>query len=115
MDSDVRVRPSHAESFVSQGREASGSRVIDMFHTCSYAVSMSRMIQVRNVPEQLHATLKARAALSGQSLSDYLLAELRRVAERPSLEEMRSRLASRRPVRPRVSPARAVREERSRR
>jgi plasmid stability protein len=70
------------------------------------------MIQVRNVPEPLHATLKARAALAGQSLSDYLLAELRRVALRPTLAEIRQRLATRRAVRPRVSPAEAVRAER---
>lgn len=73
---------------------------------------MKRMIQVRNVPAELHATLKARAALAGQSLSDYLLAELRRVAQRPTTEELRRRLATRLPVRPRVSPARAVRAER---
>jgi len=86
-----------------------------MFSTCFYARSMSRMIQVRNVPDQLHATLKARAALAGQSLSEYLLAELRRVAQRPTPEELRQRLATRRAVRPRVSPARAVRAERRRR
>lgn len=73
---------------------------------------MSRMIQVRNVPDQLHASLKARAALAGQSLSDYLLAELRRVAARPTPEELRRRLATRRAVKPRVPPARAVRAER---
>lgn len=73
------------------------------------------MIQIRNVPSDLHATLKARAALAGQSLSEYLLRELRRVAERPSREELFTRLASRTPVRPRVSPARAVRQERERR
>jgi len=83
-----------------------------MFNTCSYAYSMSRMIQVRNVPDDLHATLKARAALAGQSLSDYLLAELRRVAQRPTTAELRRRLATRRPVRLRVPPARAVRAER---
>jgi plasmid stability protein len=73
------------------------------------------MIQIRNVPDRLHRTLKARAAMAGMSLSDYLLAELRRVAERPTMEEMRDRLASRQPVRPRVSPSRAVRAERDRR
>jgi antitoxin FitA len=41
------------------------------------------MIQIRNVPERLHRKLKSRAALEGKSLSDYLLAELRHVAERP--------------------------------
>jgi len=73
------------------------------------------MIQIRNVPDDLHRTLKARAALVGMSLSDYLLREVRRAAERPSPEELRSRLRERPPVRLRVKPARAVRAERDRR
>ncbi len=77
-----------------------------------YAKSMSKMIQIRNVPDKLHGALKSRAALSGMSLSDYLLAEMQRVAQRPTIEEIRGRLASRRPVRPRVAPVRAVRAER---
>jgi plasmid stability protein len=73
------------------------------------------MIQVRNVPEALHATLKARAALAGQSLSDYLLAELRRVALRPTPAELRQRLLTRSPIQPRQSPASCLRAERKRR
>lgn len=73
---------------------------------------MSKMIQLRNVPDDLHRRLKARAALEGKSLSDYLLDEVRRAAERPTISELRSRLASRTPVKPRVVPARAVRAER---
>ena len=72
------------------------------------------MIQIRNVPDELHRRLKARAALEGMSLSDYLLREVRRVAERPSLAELRARLAERHPVRTRVKPARALRAERDR-
>ena len=53
---------------------------------------MSGMIQIRNVPDALHRRLKARAAMAGMSLSDYLLREIRHVAERPSMEEMRARL-----------------------
>jgi plasmid stability protein len=75
---------------------------------------MSRMIQLRHVPDDLHRTLKARAALEGLSLSDYLLREVRRVAERPSLDDLRRRLARRSPVVTRVTPARAVRAERNR-
>jgi plasmid stability protein len=73
---------------------------------------MSKMIQLRNVPEALHRKLKARAALEGMSLSEYLLGEVRRAAERPSLIELRQRLAQRTPVKPSVSPAQALREER---
>jgi len=70
------------------------------------------MIQLRNVPEGLHRTLKARAALAGMSLSDYLVAEIRRVAERPTIAELRERMESRAPVNSRVPAADAVREER---
>lgn len=56
---------------------------------------MSKMIQIRNVPEKLHRTLKARAAEAGQTLSDYLLLELRDAAMRPSPAEMRVRLEGR--------------------
>ena len=73
------------------------------------------MIQIRNVPEGLHREFKARAARAGMSLSDYLLDELRQAAERPSVEEMRARLASRPPVELSMSSADAVRAERDRR
>ena len=76
---------------------------------------MSKMIQIRNVPDALHRKIKSRAALEGISLSDYLLRELCAVAERPSVAELRERLASRPPVRPRTKPVRAVAEERNRR
>jgi plasmid stability protein len=73
------------------------------------------MIQLRNVPDQLHHKLKARAALEGVSLSDYLLAEIQRAAERPTLTELRQRLRSRSRVTPAVAPAKAVRDERDQR
>jgi plasmid stability protein len=72
------------------------------------------MIQIRNVPEVLHRRLKARAALAGMSLSDYLLRELREVAERPTLEDLRARVERRAAVTPSVAPAEAVRAERDR-
>jgi plasmid stability protein len=72
----------------------------------------ARTIQIRNVPNELHRRLKARAALAGMTLSHYLLHEIRRVAERPSLEELRARLERRSAVTPSVPPARAVRAER---
>ena len=73
---------------------------------------MSKMIQLRNVPDDLHRTLKSRAALAGVSLSDYLIGEIRRSAERPPIDELRRRLRSRKAVTPRVPPAEAVRVER---
>jgi antitoxin FitA len=85
---------------------------LDMCCTCIYAQNMSRMIQVRNVPDNLHRTLKAQAALAGMSLSDFLLAEIRRVAERPTLAELRERLHRRSRLVASVSAAEAVRRER---
>ena len=85
---------------------------VDMRSTCKYVVCMVGMIQIRNVPEGIHRKLKARAALAGMSLSDYLLAEIRRLAERPTLDELRQRLAARAPSAPVPPAAEAVREER---
>ncbi len=73
---------------------------------------MSRMIQIRNVPEDLHRTLKARAAMEGMSLSDYLLAEIRDIAEQPTLRELKQRIERRTPVKLPVSAAAVVRAER---
>jgi plasmid stability protein len=75
---------------------------------------MSKMIQLRHVPDELHRKLKARAAMEGLSLSDFLLQEVERLAERPTINDLRRRLSQREPVRPRISPARAVRRERER-
>ena len=80
--------------------------------TCAHASHMSRMVQIRNVPEALHRKLKARAADSGQTLSDYLLAELERLAARPTREEMRARLHTRKRVTLKTPAAIVIREER---
>lgn len=83
--------------------------------TCDNVEAMPKMIQIRNVPEDLHRTLKSRAAMSGMTLSDYLLAELRRVAERPSRAELLARLQSRESVDVHSSITDLVAEERNRR
>ena len=70
------------------------------------------IIQIRNVPERLHRKLKSRAALEGKSLPDYLLAELRRLAERPTLAELRERLEKRPSTNLIPSPEDAIRAER---
>jgi plasmid stability protein len=72
------------------------------------------MIQIRNVPPELHRTLKARAAMAGMSLSEYLLREVRAISERPTAEEMRERLRRLPPVELTESPADIVREWRDR-
>ena len=70
------------------------------------------MIQLRNVPDVLHRKLKARAATLGMSLSDYLLSEIREIAERPTLAEMQERLSQREPVSVPIDTAQLVRDER---
>jgi plasmid stability protein len=59
---------------------------------------MTKMIQIRNVPDGLHRTLKVRAAKAGMTLSDYLLSEIEQVAAKPTLAEMMERLRQREPV-----------------
>ncbi len=70
------------------------------------------MIQIRIVLESLHRRLKARASIEGMTLTDYLLVEMRRSANRLSSMELRERLNKRRPISPNISPAEAVRQER---
>ncbi len=82
---------------------------LDMCDTCDNVVHMSIMIQLRNVPDHLHRTLKARAALEGMSLSDYCIAELRRFAERPTAAEFLARLETREPVKTSISAEDVVR------
>jgi plasmid stability protein len=57
-----------------------------------------KMIQIRNVPDDLHRALKARAAREGSTLSDYILAELPRLAEKPTPEQVLARIRQRSPV-----------------
>lgn len=83
-----------------------------MLATREHASHVSKMVQIRNIPDTLHRKLKARAAHSGQTLSDYLMAELARLAARPTREEMLTRLHSRKRVTLKTSAARVIREER---
>ncbi|MDX6469349.1 MAG: antitoxin FitA [Gaiellaceae bacterium] len=85
-----------------------------MHYACDMVWSMGH-IQIRNVPEDVHRTLKARAATKGMSLSEYLLAEVTELADQPSLEEFVARIRSQPRPRSRVSGAEAVREARTER
>lgn len=76
---------------------------------------MSRMIQIRHVPEEIHRRLKAQASLEGMTLSDYLLREVAKLSERPTAAQMQARLAQLSPVRTRVSVVSMLRQERDRR
>lgn len=64
----------------------------------SNVLRMPKMLQVRNVPEELHRTLKIRAANNGMTLSDYVLSELEAIAEKPTLAELSERIRQQEPV-----------------
>ena len=73
---------------------------------------MSTMIQIRNVPRRVHRKVKARAALAGMTMSDYLLHEIEKLLERPTRDELLQRLDELTPVALKTPPAKVVREER---
>ena len=70
---------------------------------------MSKVIQIRDVPEWLHSTLKARAAREGTSL-DFINRELVRIVERPTMREWLELTARAKPIRTKRSAAQIVRE-----
>ena len=73
---------------------------------------MPKTIPIRNVPDALHRSLKARAAKAGMSLSSYLLAEIKELAEIPTLAEFREILQRHEPVTTDIDTARIIREHR---
>lgn len=73
---------------------------------------MSKMIQIRNVPDDLHSTLKVRAARAGMTLSDYLLSEIEQVANKPTLREWLEMVSRDEPVEVDESPAEIIRRMR---
>lgn len=83
-----------------------------MLGTCDNVASMAKMIQIRNVPEPIHRTLKTRAAQAGMTLSDYLLAEVQQVAERPTIDELTERIQRRSRLGVKGSSATVIRKHR---
>ena len=79
---------------------------------CEYVGSMSKMIQIRNVPDEVHRKLKLRAVEEGMTLSDLLAREARQLVERPTLAQMRARLLRRERVTPAEPAASLVRDAR---
>ena len=71
-----------------------------------------KMVQIRNVPDEVHRRLKARAAMEGKSLSELALSELTRSLDRPSRRELIERVQARESAVVSHSPADAVRAER---
>ena len=76
---------------------------------------MSRMLQIRNVPDEIHRRLKSRAALAGMSMSDYVLREIEVVLSRPTRDEVFARIAELPPIDLDPPSAEVLREERERR
>ena len=83
-----------------------------MLFPCDHRSDMATMIQIRNVPDDIHRSLKSKAALEGMTLSDFLLREVRQIASRPTPAELMARLSSRTPVKSYESMAQAVRRGR---
>ena len=73
---------------------------------------MSKLVQIKNVPDAVHRTLEARAAQAGMTLSDYLLKEISDIAARPTLDEILNGLKKRGPIDRKFDSAAAVRAER---
>ena len=73
---------------------------------------MSKMIQIRNVPDEVHREAKVRAARAGMTLSAYLLREIERSLETPDIEELMKRLGALEPIHPTETPAEMIRAER---
>ena len=74
------------------------AELVDMSAARSSVLHMSKMIQIRNVPDELHRELKMRAAAAGMSLSDYIKKELSYATERDSWEEIHARVKARGPL-----------------
>ena len=86
-----------------------------MWSACKYTDHMAKMVQIRNVPDAVHRQIKARAALAGMSLSEYLLREIREILEKPATEELLRRLDSQSRVKLSSSVVEIIREERDKR
>ena len=76
---------------------------------------MPKMLQIRNLPDEVHRRLKSRAALAGMSMSDYVLREIERMLSRPTRAEVFARIAELPPIDLDPPSAEILREERERR
>ena len=76
---------------------------------------MSKMLQIRNLPDEVHRRLKSRAALAGMSMSDFVLREIERMLSRPTRDEVFARIAELPPIDLDPPSAEVLRDERERR
>ncbi len=72
----------------------------------------STMVQIHNVPADFHRRLKARAAMEGMSMSDYILREVGKALDRPTRAEVLARLQEQPTRRLKRSAAEIIREQR---
>ncbi len=86
-----------------------------MCSTCLYAENMSKVIQIRGVSDQVHCTLKARAASEGMSLCNFIKRELGHAVNRPTMGEWLKRTQEAKPISTKRSAAQIVRELREER
>jgi len=86
-----------------------------MFHACAILSAMSKMLQVRNIPERLHRELHRRAKARGQTLTDYVQEVLEREVARPPADEVFDRIERRRPVDLDIRVAEIIKQERTER
>ena len=102
--------PSKAETLLPAAID--GVDGFDMNYSCFHTRSMQTMIQIRNVPVELHRRLKARAAMEGLSMSRYILRAVETALERPSRRELIEAIRSQPNLKLKPSPAEILRQER---
>lgn len=83
-----------------------------MCFTCDNVERMSKMIQIRNVPDDVHREAKVRAARAGMTLSAYLLRQIKRALEVPDIEDLMERIGSLERIRTTETAAEIIRAER---
>ncbi len=81
-----------------------------MRSACEHVLRMSKMIQIRNVPDDVHRALKIKAAKAGMSLSEYLLRRISEDAHQLTLEEWFERVRQLEPVELDEDPAVTIRK-----
>ena len=86
-----------------------------MFRICNHYFFMSKMLRIRNVPDEVHRRLKSRAALADMSMSEYVLREIEQVLSRPKRAEVFARIAELPPIELDPPSSEVLREERGRR
>lgn len=73
---------------------------------------MSHMIQIRNVPAEVHRALKARAAMAGTSMSEMILEEMKLLVALPTEDDLREQLAKAEPFAMKTSSVKIIRQDR---